>query len=279
MQKLIDFAAATAATTANPANFAAALATTATPAAANATATTDPTANASTANASTATAPEIRMHKWEQAGLGQAPFEFDCVTQNAGSRASCDYCGTAITYEFWIHSHDGRRFKVGCDCVAKVDHDNDLLSDVQRAQARLQAAQREARKAAKLAAAEARRQAALQAQRDRNGGRTDAEVAEDKRKAAAARQAAELVPTNAWLLDVLRPMVRRGIADFVGSMFEQLQRRPFYELSHRQLVVLEQIFCKQAGRRGSKAHKAAQGIWNAKLDAAYASADAADASR
>ena len=263
MQKLIDFAAATAATTTtNPANFAAALAT---PATANATATTD--------------APEIRMHAWEEAGLGQAPFEFAYVTQNAGSRASCDYCGTAITYEFWINSHDGRRFKVGCDCVAKVEHDNNLLDDVQRAQARLQAAQREARKAAKLAAAEARRQAALQAQRDRNGGRTDAEVAEENRKAEAARQAAELVPTNAWLVDVLRPMVRRGIADFIGSMFEQLQRRPFYELSHRQLQVLEQIFCKQSGRRGSKAYKAAEAAWNAKLDAAYASADAANTSR
>ena len=260
MQKLIDFAAAT--TTATSANFAAALATTAT---ANATATTN--------------APEIRMHKWEEAGLGQAPFAFNCVTQNAGSRATCDYCGTAITYEFWIDSHDGKRFKVGCDCVAKVEHDNNLLDDVQRAQARLQAAQREARKAAKLAAAEARRQAALQAQRDRNGGRTDAEVAEENRKAAAARQAAELVPTNAWLVDVLRPMVRRGIADFIGSMFEQLQRRPFYELSHRQLQVLEQIFCKQSGRRGSKAYKAAEAAWNAKLDAAYASADAANTSR
>ncbi len=278
MQKLIDFAAATAATTANPANFAAALATTATPATAPAAIATA-TATATATTDSTTNAPEIRMHKWEEAGLGQAPFEFAYVTQNAGSRASCDYCGTAITYEFWINSHDGRRFKVGCDCVAKVEHDNNLLDDVQRAQARLQAAQREARKAAKLAAAEARRQAALQAQRDRNGGRTDAEVAEDNRKAAAARQAAELVPTNAWLVDVLRPMVRRGIADFVGSMFEELQRRPFYELSHRQLVVLEQIFCKRAGRRGSKAYKAAEAVWNAKLDAAYASADAADASR
>ena len=275
MQKLIDFAAATAATTTtNPANFAAALATTATPAAATA-----PAANATATATATTDAPEIRMHKWEEAGLGQAPFEFAYVTQNAGSRATCDYCGTAITYEFWINSHDGRRFKVGCDCVAKTNHNNDLLNDVERAQARLQAAQREARKAAKLAAAEARRQAALQAQRDRNGGRTDAEVAEENRKAEAARQAAELVPTNAWLVDVLRPMVRRGIADFIGSMFEQLQRRPFYELSHRQLQVLEQIFCKQSGRRGSKAYKAAEAAWNAKLDAAYASADAANTSR
>jgi hypothetical protein len=273
MQKLIDFAAATAATTANPANFAAALATT-TATAPAASATTTATTAATTTATTTTNAPEIRMHAWEEAGLGQAPFAFNCVTQNAGSRATCDYCGTAITYEFWIDSHDGKRFKVGCDCVAKVDHDNDLLNDVQRAQARLQAAQREARKAAKLAAAEARRQAALQAQRDRNGGRTDAEVAEDNRKAAAARQAAELVPTNAWLLDVLRPMVRRGIADFAGSMFEQLQRRPFHELSHRQLVVLEQIFCKQSGRRGSKAYKVAEAAWNAKFDAAYANADA-----
>lgn len=70
-------------------------------------------------------------HKFELAGLGLAPFR--CVGfsekkmvvgigQDATVRpgSSCDYCGNAIMNVFHILSADGKRFKVGCDCVAKT---------------------------------------------------------------------------------------------------------------------------------------------------------------
>lgn len=69
-------------------------------------------------------------HPFESAGLGLAPFRFESMEHRtfravAGAPtqvgSSCDYCGTGICYLFWIVSADGRRFKVGSDCVAKTD--------------------------------------------------------------------------------------------------------------------------------------------------------------
>lgn len=91
----------------------------------------------------------IGKHKFELAGLGLAPFRFiGCSTNvitypdgttKAGS--SCDYCGTGIANECHVKSADGRLFKVGCDCIAKVG-DSGLLkayrsSPAFRAKARL----------------------------------------------------------------------------------------------------------------------------------------------
>jgi len=61
----------------------------------------------------------VVVHKFEAAGLGKAPFRFTGqVEEQHGS--SCDYCGTALRYEFWVESADGRKFKVGCDCIRKT---------------------------------------------------------------------------------------------------------------------------------------------------------------
>lgn len=71
----------------------------------------------------------MAVHPFEEAGFGVAPYRFDGVTRNwfcAGPGdpgkpgGSCDYCGTGIAFEYWVRSSDGRRFKVGCDCIAKL---------------------------------------------------------------------------------------------------------------------------------------------------------------
>ena len=80
------------------------------------------------------------VHPFEKAGLGLAPFRYvgmvhqdirdgvrhlgetagGCyITTNPGG--TCDYCGMAIVNMFTIKSADGKTFKVGCDCLAKVD--------------------------------------------------------------------------------------------------------------------------------------------------------------
>ena len=70
----------------------------------------------------------VGKHAFEVAGLGLAPFRFvgmsvnsitypDGTTQPGGT---CDYCGIGIANECHVLSADGKRFKVGCDCIAKV---------------------------------------------------------------------------------------------------------------------------------------------------------------
>jgi hypothetical protein len=69
------------------------------------------------------------LHKFEERGLGKAPFAYAGMSENwyvahQGAQkqpgGSCDYCGMGIAYEFHVRSADGRQFKVGCDCIAKV---------------------------------------------------------------------------------------------------------------------------------------------------------------
>ena len=78
------------------------------------------------------------QHKFEAAGLGKAPFSFAgfyeskyqaCPGAPIRAGSSCDYCGTAIMGCFKVRSADGREFKVGCDCIAKVG-DRGLLKVV-----------------------------------------------------------------------------------------------------------------------------------------------------
>lgn len=81
-----------------------------------------------------------RQHPFEKALLGRAPFRCVRVEEivhmgpNGHSRAgsSCDFCGTSIRWVFFIHSSDGKEFKVGCDCVAKT-HDANLKNEVAKA--------------------------------------------------------------------------------------------------------------------------------------------------
>jgi len=59
------------------------------------------------------------IHPWQRAGLGLAPFHLVSVSKTPGT--SCDFCGTGIKIVFVIGGVDGSRFKVGCDCVRKVN--------------------------------------------------------------------------------------------------------------------------------------------------------------
>lgn len=81
-----------------------------------------------------------QVHVFEAAGLGKAPFAFagledtgedagpdglvrrsvggiDHLTKPGGS---CDLCGHYIKIFCWVKSADGKRFKVGSDCIAKI---------------------------------------------------------------------------------------------------------------------------------------------------------------
>jgi hypothetical protein len=83
---------------------------------------------------------QTKIHKFEAAGLGKAPFRFEgCETRTAtpscpNPSTSCDYCGTGIVNVFWIRSADGKRSKVGCDCIRKHG-DSGLVKIVSEAEA------------------------------------------------------------------------------------------------------------------------------------------------
>lgn len=84
-----------------------------------------------------------KLHPFEKAGLGQAPFRLIGVTQNwftvpgvpeaTKPGSSCDYCGTGIAYEFWIVSADGKKHKVGCDCILRIHQDDPQLATTAQA--------------------------------------------------------------------------------------------------------------------------------------------------
>lgn len=98
------------------------------------------------------------VHRFETAGLGKAPFHFTgevtektyCACPGAPVQpgSSCDYCGTCIRYEFWVRSADGKKFKVGCDCIHKTG-DRGLIQQISAAERKLRDAKNAAAKARK----------------------------------------------------------------------------------------------------------------------------------
>jgi hypothetical protein len=70
----------------------------------------------------------VGVHPFERAGLGKAPFRY--LSSYRDNLTCCDYCGTAIVNVFIVGSADGQRFKVGCECIRKVD-DGGLAGDVE----------------------------------------------------------------------------------------------------------------------------------------------------
>lgn len=119
------------------------------------------------------------IHPFEAAGLGKAPFRYvgmvsqeisygmrvvnikgangatvACETKPGGT---CDYCGTYIVNMFEIESADGKRFKVGCECVRKTG-DSSLVKVVD---AEVTRRKREQRAAKRVAQGEADKQLCL----------------------------------------------------------------------------------------------------------------------
>jgi len=116
----------------------------------------------------TTTQTTARPHQWEYAGLGLAPFRYSGMEEKwfgGGTSgiprkpgSSCDACGQSIAIVCWIESADGQRFKVGCDCVRKVDNARNkraaepVVVAMDRDRRKLQADKRHAREDTKLEA-------------------------------------------------------------------------------------------------------------------------------
>lgn len=207
--------------------------------------------------------PIAKIHPFESAGLGLAPFRFLGMTENVIRHADghcqpgghCHYCYTGIKYECNIGSSDGKTFIVGTDCVRKLGrNDNKLISDVEREVAKIEKAKRDEANRLKWEAHNAKISADLKAQRERNGGKTDSEVAQIAREDAARELAKKWSDSNEWLIRVLAGMP----GDFVNSMHGKLLCGPVTDLSDRCVSILREIYGKAiGGRSGSKKYYAA----------------------
>lgn len=192
-------------------------------------------------------------HPFTSAGLGKAPFKFIAVGENAyavgdgttKAGGCCAYCGTGIRWEYIIESKDGHRHAVGSDCIQKVG-DARLIEVVKLEKAKKAKQQRQER-------AERARLERLQAQRDRNGGMTDYELQEKRRK-EALRQGFE---AKKPLIEKLAPYARL-IADekegFRDSIASDLRRGDIPR--GKGLAITIDILAKMRGRRGSKKYEA-----------------------
>lgn len=114
----------------------------------------------------TTAAPSVKVHRFEAAGLGQAPFRvlgsyravFQAVPGDPSCPiqpgSSCDYCGTGISQVIRVGSADGREFKVGSECALKTG-DAGLRVQLAPLLRELEREKRDARDAAKRAELEA----------------------------------------------------------------------------------------------------------------------------
>lgn len=60
------------------------------------------------------------IHKFEAAGLGNAPYRFVQYDYSTIRDTACDFCGTKIMHIYWIDSADNARSKVGSECIKSV---------------------------------------------------------------------------------------------------------------------------------------------------------------
>jgi len=113
----------------------------------------------------------VKIHPFEEAGFGYAPFRYVGYRRSVFQAApgapiqpgtTCDFCGQSIMDVFAVRSSDGREFKVGCDCIRRVyaEFDGDVPPDARKAIADMQREKREAKRARDMERARARAQAA-----------------------------------------------------------------------------------------------------------------------
>jgi hypothetical protein len=212
---------------------------------------------------------EKDVHPFERAGLGLAPFRFVGVTENmirhpdgtCQPGGTCDYCANGIRWECHVLSADGKRFKVGCDCIGRLASrtnastaDRALVKSADDAQRRIRNAAARARSAAKREAAAAERAAKWEA------GRVEREAAAAARETERAAERAGHVAASAFVLDAL-DAAGAGSWEFPANIAAELRAgRALSSLSERATELVADIYGKHAGRRGSNAY------WTARQD-------------
>lgn len=206
---------------------------------------------------------DTHTHVFTESGLGLAPFRFVDVFDAGKIAGTCDHCGAGIRYFCEIRSADGHVARVGSECVFKTG-DAGLVDKVRARRNRIA---RERRAAKRIEQAEA----ALQAQRERNGGMTDWELAQAKAEQAEAQRIAAIQP----IIDSLEPFAVALDAvewsDYARDIAAQLRRGEVVSEDYqgRWLDHYSKWAC--GNRRGSQAYKADHAAFRNALDQARSS--------
>ncbi len=178
------------------------------------------------------------VHPFEAAGLGKAPFKFvghyeskhqACPGAPIKAGSCCDYCPASIVQVFMVRSADGKEFKVGSDCIMKVD-DRELVAAVKVVEAA-------AAKAKRLAAASKRREAAKVAKDAKTLERATKATADLETYAVEVAQLDTLAAEcpNSWAGDTSRDMAER--------------LRQGFGLSEKQLTLVAKMWADRAVRQ------------------------------
>jgi hypothetical protein len=122
------------------------------------------------------------VHPWERRGLGKAPFAYMGISYRVGPiriphpdgtvlevgaegqpMGTCAYCMQGIAECHEVRSTDGKRFIVGCDCIARVYGDDraPLRAKAEAASRKRRNAAAKARRAAKATSVQAELEALL----------------------------------------------------------------------------------------------------------------------
>ncbi len=178
------------------------------------------------------------VHPFEAAGLGKAPFKFighyeskfqACPGAPVKAGSCCDYCPASIMQVFMVRSADGKEFKVGSDCIMKVD-DRELVAAVKVVEA-------VAAKAKRLAAASKRREAAKVAKSAKTLERATKATEDLETYTAEVAQLDTLAAEhpNSWAGDTSRDMAARV--------------RQGFGLSEKQLALVAKMWADRAARQ------------------------------
>jgi hypothetical protein len=216
------------------------------------------------------------IHKFEIAGLGKAPFklvgfykmpsnalaEHNPDGYNSALRAmpkgagcgSCQFCGIGLINNFIIKSADGKINAVGCDCVQKVG-DKGLTTKIKEMQ-------RLARKEKRDAEREATRLAKLDAEREKNGGKTDVEIFDEKLAKHSAIIEAGRVSIKSDIA-IIGNALKEAYGDFAHDMYILLRNVEFRAISPNMQRIIIEIASKQisGARKGSKKYIAQYDIF------------------
>lgn len=171
------------------------------------------------------------IHPWEKAGLGTAPYRLlgmerkvyqaspESPVQPGGC---CDYCSQGIHYQFFVGSADGKRFKVGSDCIGRV---YDTGAPIVRQADRLLKAEKRRQKAAA-------RQAALAAREAQNAGTAEAWLQANGLAGAWAIYSgpASTAYEERTIADIVGKLVRYGsiterTADYARALLAKIPER------------------------------------------------------
>lgn len=228
------------------------------------------------------------IHKFEIAGMGKAPFkvvgfykipslslaehnpnaynnQLSAMPQGFGI-GSCAFCGIGLVNNYLIESADGKKSAVGCDCVGKAG-DAGLTSKIKEMQ-------RQARREAREIAREAKYQAQLDAQRKANGGKTDAQIREEKIEARNAAITAGKMAIKESLKEVGLAL-RHANGAFAHDLSNLLREVNFDQISPNMQRIATEIATKEitGARKNSKAYNAEYGRIEAIMNTARADYD------